>query len=206
MTDRIITLMRHGKVDGPAALYGHTDIALSSLGAMELQQSIAQVHRRNPVSQVISSPLIRCAIAAQEFAQQQQLPVQIIDDLKEMHFGAWDGIAFEQLDAQQWQQLNQFWETPAQAQAPGGESLQEFAARIINCWTKIADNTSAQHQLVLCHGGVIRILIAQLLGLDWHNPSLFRQLSIDYASHTRIEIAAHPAALPVIKYIGASHF
>lgn len=206
MSNRIITLIRHGKVDGPAALYGHTDIACSDEGVRELQHNIHQLHQRNPVTHIVCSPLVRCAKPAQEFSLAQQLPLQIIDELKEMHFGGWDGIPFDQFGDEHWLTLNQFWETPATAHAPDGETLQLFAERIIRSWKQIRENSSAAHQLVICHGGVIRIIIAHLLNLDWRNASLFRQLNIDYASHTRIEIAPHHNALPIVKYIGLNHF
>lgn len=194
--------MRHGKVDGPAALYGHTNIGCSADGLRELHNNITSLHQLNPISHIVSSPLIRCAIPAQEFSATQQLPLQIIDELKEMHFGCWDGIPFDQFGAEQWLTLNQFWETPTTAHAPDGETLEQFARRIIRSWEQIHTNITAEHQLVICHGGVIRIIIAHLLNLDWRNARLFRQLNIDYASNTRIEIATHQNALPVIKYIG----
>ena len=206
MSKRSISLIRHGTVDGPAALYGHTDIALSSAGSAELLAAINRLHQQQPITRIVSSPLLRCAAPAREIARIYQLPLCIIDDLKEMHFGEWDGIPFDQFDEHRWQALNQFWETPASAHSPAGESLQQFAERIIACWKSVVGNTDAEHQLVICHGGVIRILIAHLLQLDWRNANLFRQLSIDYASCTRVEIANHPAALPIVKYIGATTF
>jgi alpha-ribazole phosphatase len=202
VSNSIITLIRHGKVDGPAALYGHTDIAMSEAGAAELLCNIRHIHQQNPITHLVNSPLIRCAIPAQEFARHYELPLAIVDDLKEMHFGEWDGIPFEQFDEKRWQLLTHFWELPSKAHAPDGESLQAFAERIIACWKKIAANNHAAHQLVICHGGVIRIVIAYLLDLDWRNASLFRQLNIDYASHTRIELPIYENASPVIKYIG----
>lgn len=202
MNNRIITLIRHGKVNGPAALYGATDIAMSSTGADELQRNIERIHQQNPITHITSSPLVRCAMPAQFFAQQHQLPINIIDNLKEMHFGEWDGIPFESFNEHQWQSLNQFWETPSTAHRLDGESLQQFAERVMNCWTTIVENTAAKHQLVICHGGVIRIVIAHVLNLDWRNASLFRQLNIDYSSHTRIDIGDYENALPVIRYVG----
>lgn len=205
MSGRVITLIRHGKVDGPAALYGHTNIASSAEGLRELHTNIQQLHQLNPISHIVCSPLIRCAMPAQEFSSANNLPLQIIDELKEMHFGCWDGIPFDQFGDEHWLTLNQFWETPATAHAPDGETLQHFAERVIGSWKKIHTNITAEHQLVICHGGVIRIIIAHLLNLDWRNARLFRQLNIDYASHTRIEIATQQNALPVIKYIGLNH-
>lgn len=202
MNKRIITLVRHGKVEGPAALYGHTDIGLSHEGLSELQTTIRHVHQLNPITHILSSPLIRCAHPARAFSRISQLPLRILDDLKEMHFGDWDGIPFDEFSEEHWQALNRFWETPSTAQAPCGETLQSFAGRVIRGWQQIQDNKSAEHQLVICHGGVIRIIIAQLLNLDWANASLFRQLTIDYASNTRIEILNDADALPIIRYIG----
>lgn len=202
MSKRIITLIRHGAVDGPAALYGHTDIACSTQGLKELDHNIHALHQLTPVSHIVCSPLIRCAHPAKAFALAQQLPLQIIDELKEMNFGHWDGIPFDYFTEQHWQAISQFWETPATAHAPNGETLQDFAERVIRGWQKIHSETSSAHQLVICHGGVIRIIIAHILNLDWRNASLFRQLNIAYASQTRIEIADHPAALPSISYIG----
>jgi alpha-ribazole phosphatase len=205
VSNRIITLIRHGKVDGPTALYGHTDIPSSVDGIRELQNNIGHIHSKNPISHIVSSPLIRCAVPAREFSHTNHLPLHIADGLKEMHFGHWDGIPFEQFSDEYWQSLNRFWDTPASAHAPDGESLKEFAERVIHSWKNLEEK-SAQHQLVICHGGVIRIIIAHLLNLDWTNASLFRQLHIDYASHTQIEIAIHQNALPIVKYIGQNNF
>lgn len=204
MSHRIITLVRHGKVDAPAALYGHTDVNLSAEGAGDMQRVFQRIHHENPVTHVLGSPLVRCAQPAQLLAQAHQLPLQIVQGLKEMHFGDWDGIPFEQFTDADWNSLHDFWNTPATAHAPGGEFLEAFAQRVINAWQAIQNNGDAKHQLVVCHGGVIRIIIAHLLNLDWRNPGLFRQLTIDYASCTRIEIPEHPDAQAVIKYIGAS--
>lgn len=202
MNKRFITLLRHGKVDGPAALYGHTDIAMSTQGHAELFAAINAVHLQQPITHIASSPLMRCAQPAQEFSQATKLPLQIIDDLKEMFFGNWDGIAFDQFDQTHWPALHQFWDAPASAHAPAGETLQQFAGRIRRGWEAIANNTDAEHQLVICHGGVIRIIIALLLNMDWRNAALFKQLHIDYASHTRIELGDTAGSLPIIKWIG----
>lgn len=202
MSDRKITLVRHGRVNGKAALYGHTDIELSTQGKQDLHITLQRVHQDVAIERIVSSPLIRCAALATEFSFQHQIPLQIEPELMEMHFGNWDGIAFDEL-GDEWINLEIFWQSPHSAQPPGGEALNDFAQRVINAWELLLNNDGYQHQLLLCHGGVIRIIIAHILQLDWHNPALFRQLQIDYASHTRIEIGSHPNALPVIKWIAA---
>ena len=102
----------------------------------------------------------------------------------------------------EWKNIEAFWQSPHTMQPPEGESLTDFAARVIHSWESLIDNTKPGHKVIICHGGVIRILIAHLLQLDWRTPALFKQLHIDYASCTRIEIGHYDGALPIVKWIG----
>lgn len=201
MSNRLITLIRHGKVDGPAALYGRTDIALSDTGRTDLQRALKAIHQQTAIDQIVSSPLQRCASVAQEFSTQYELPLLIEPDLQEMNFGRWDGIAFDAL-GDEWDKLARFWDSPTTAQAPEGEALQDFAARVISAWQQLICSSTAAHQVIVCHGGVIRIIIAHILKLDVGTPSLFQQLQIDYASQSRISIGNYDQAQPVINHIG----
>ena len=107
MTSTLITLVRHGKVAGPAALYGKTDIALSTSGHSDLTRALNNLHTQNPITQLISSPKIRCLQVAQEFSTQQHIPLQTEDNLQEMNFGVWDGIPFDEL-GDEWKNIEAF--------------------------------------------------------------------------------------------------
>jgi len=203
MTSTIITLVRHGKVAGPAALYGRTDIALSAAGHNDLTRTLNNLHAQTPINHLISSPRIRCLDVAQEFSAQHKIPLRTEDNLQEMDFGIWDGMPFDEL-SDEWKNIEAFWESPHSMQPPKGESLTDFAARVITSWESLISNTKPGHHAIICHGGVIRILIAHILQLDWRNPALFKQLQIDYASCTRVEIGDYEKALPVVRWIGAS--
>jgi alpha-ribazole phosphatase len=202
MTSTIITLVRHGKVAGPAALYGRTDIPLSATGHSDLTRTLKNLHTQSPISQLITSPKVRCLQVAQEFSTQHNIPLRIEDNLHEMDFGIWDGVPFDAL-GDEWKNIEAFWDSPQNVKPPKGESLTDFATRVIQSWESLICNKKAGHKAVICHGGVIRILIAHILQLDWRNPALFKQLQIDYASQTRIEIGGYEGALPVVRWIGA---
>lgn len=197
---RVFTLVRHGKTTGAAGLYGSTDVPLSETGCKDLERTLIAIHKHTAINQIISSPLQRCTTVARAFAAQHSLPFTIEPDLQEMHFGIWDGVPFDEL-GDEWKNLENFWDSPNTLQPPQGESLTYFATRVINRWDALINNAGAGHQLIVCHGGVIRIIIAHILQLDWRNPSLFKQLHIDYASHTRIESGVYEQAQPVIKWI-----
>lgn len=202
MTAKTFTLLRHGKVNGLPALYGHTDIALSEQGYADLAAAIATTHARDPIDIIISSPLIRCAAVAHAFATEHKIPLQLEPQLKEMHFGHWDGVAFDHL-GDNWPELEAFWHSPSVIAPPAGETLEVFAQRVIQSWEWLAKNNSGQHQLIVCHGGVIRIILAHILQIDWRNASWFKQLHIAYSSSTRIEIDDHTGAQAQIKWIGS---
>lgn len=202
MTSTLITFVRHGKVAGPAALYGRTDIALSPAGHNDLTRRLNNLHAQTPINQLISSPRVRCLQVAQEFSTQYKIPLHTENNLQEMDFGIWDGIPFDEL-GDEWKNIEAFWESPHSMQPPEGESLTDFAARVISSWESLIANKKPGHEVIICHGGVIRILIAHILKLDWRNPALFKQLQIDYASCTRVEIGGYEKALPVIRWIGS---
>ena len=203
MSTKTFTLLRHGKVNGEPALYGHTDIALSAQGYSDLQNAIEKIHAQLTVDCIITSPLIRCATLAQEFSTQHKIPLQLESQLKEMHFGTWDGVPFDHTN-NTWQQLEVFWNSPFLTHPPEGETLAFFAQRVIQAWEILIQKNSGQHHLIVCHGGVIRIILAHILQIDWRNANLFKQLHIDYASTTRIEIVDNEGALPIVKWIGVS--
>jgi len=204
VSNRIITLIRHGKVNGPAALYGATDIPLSATGHSDLTSTLQHLHSHSPINHLISSPRIRCLQVAQAFSAQNKIPLHVDDNFQEMDFGIWDGVPFDEL-GDEWNNIEAFWHSPHSMHPPQGESLTDFAARVISSWESLMNNPKPGHNAIICHGGVIRILIAHILQLDWRNPALFKQLQIDYASCTRIEIGDYDKTLPVIKWIGARY-
>jgi alpha-ribazole phosphatase len=140
---------------------------------------------------------------AQSFARAHELRLQFEPELREMNFGQWDGIAFDAMPPEQWQQLENFWQQPAQVTPPQGETLQLFQRRVVRAWERMCAHNPGEHQLVICHGGVIRIILAHILGLDYTSPQLFQQLHLGYTSHSRIELGSHPQAQPLVKWIGA---
>ncbi|MCF2949867.1 alpha-ribazole phosphatase family protein [Paraglaciecola aquimarina] len=193
-----IDLLRHGSIDGPPALYGRTDVCLSEQG---LKQMFRQVRQLAFPDNIISSPLRRCKEFAQEMARDHQLPLHLEDDLRECDFGAWDGIKFDDT-SQQWPLMTSFWQDPSHNTPPKGESLQDFHQRVVNAWNKLTKQFSQEYSLVVCHGGVIRQILAHLLPVDWQDGDWYSQLNIGYASLTRITIADFAGAKPSVNFVG----
>ena len=120
-------LIRHGQIDGPPALYGRTDVALSRDGWQQMLQQTSHLH---DLDNIISSPLRRCQNFAQELASDHELSLQIEAGIQECDFGEWDGIKFDD-HSQQWPLMTSFWQDPDHNTPPQGESLETFHNRVI---------------------------------------------------------------------------
>jgi alpha-ribazole phosphatase len=191
-------LLRHGKVDGVPALYGRTDVPLSRSGWEQMQR---QTHRLEQLDNVISSPLRRCKDFAKEIASDHGLKLQIESDIQECDFGEWDGIEFDDY-SQQWPLMTSFWQEPNQNTPPQGESLETFHNRVVTSWQSLCERHSGKSNLLVCHGGVIRQILAHILPTDWRSGDWYSQLQIGHASLTRIIIPAYPEAKPSVAFIG----
>jgi len=86
-------LIRHGLPDFPGGkgmCIGTTDIPMGEAG---LAQAFEMAKKLPPITAVFSSPLIRAVQTAEAIG----IPVTILDDLREMHAGEWDGLNFDQI-------------------------------------------------------------------------------------------------------------
>lgn len=194
-------LFRHGEVEGAGqALCGHTDVPLSSNG---WQQMRAQAEFFPPLDQVISSPLIRCADFARELAASHSVSCAVQPGFQECDFGDWDGVPFAAM-SDQWAALEAFWASPATVTPPSGEALKEMFQRVQSHWLDLLSEWQGKTLVLVTHGGVIRIILALILQLDWKNPRLYSQLKIPYASVCQITQGSHSGSVPVVETIGWS--
>lgn len=201
MSERLILdLLRHGACDDGAIYRGRTDSALSSLGWSQLNSAFEGcVTDQEPYQALYSSPLQRCRLPAQKLAEQLRLPLQVDDRLQELDFGDWDGLQCQQVWQQQQSKVLAFWSDPLANPPPGGEPLgllQQRLDQMLQLWLqqwlkeRVDGGMPERRMLCLTHGGVIRTLVSQLLGLPL---SAGQQLSLDYASLTRVELYPAPA-------------
>jgi alpha-ribazole phosphatase len=196
--DTVFDLMRHGQIDGPPALYGRTDVVLSRDGWAQMQNQTGRLYN---LQNIISSPLRRCQDFAKKLASDHQLTLQIESDMQECDFGEWDGIKFND-HSQQWPLMTSFWQDPDHKIPPQGESLDNFHDRVITSWQSLCEQHRGQNNLLICHGGVIRQILAHILPSDWRSGEWYSQLQIGHASLTRVIIPAHPDAKPSVAFIG----
>lgn len=173
VNDLVISLFRHGLTEANErkAYIGWTDEPLSTRGRRNLLRKDETLRE---MDLIISSPLQRCTMTAKLlFPGQSPL---IIDELKEIHFGAWEGMTYEQLQHHEsyrkW--LTNIFTEPIEA----GETYDTFSERINTGFKKINKiiiEEQRQHIAIVTHGGVIRHVLHTIYPyeksfFDWHIP------------------------------------
>jgi len=159
-----LVLIRHPEVAIEAGVcYGQTDVPLQR-DARELASALtARMTALNVPACVDgwhASPLRRCASLAHALAVDPHIDAR----LSEMHFGAWEGRAWDAID----RALIDAWAGDIEYARPhGGESLAQFAQRVIGWFESTCVDRQAVH--VIAHAGVVRVLAAHLLGIAREN-------------------------------------
>ncbi len=186
-----IDLLRHGECEDGQIFRGRTDSALTDTGWQQMQQAVDDLIEettKTPWQTIISSPLQRCALFSEQLASKHQLPLTIDSNLQEMDFGDWDGQLIDRVFEHNKDQIERFWQDPESYTPPNGEPLTEFKQRLQNTWVRLLEQHCGQHLLLVCHGGVIRTLIGELLHMPSH---ALPKLSVAYGGVTRIQIHHH---------------
>ncbi|MHC8334987.1 alpha-ribazole phosphatase family protein [Pseudomonas sp. LB3P25] len=157
-----LDLLRHGETELGGGLRGSLDDALTEKGWAQMRAAVVE---QGPWDRLISSPLQRCARFAEELGEQLGLPVQLDKDLQELHFGAWEGQSAAALMDTDAEALGLFWADPYSFTPPQGEPVVDFSTRVLAAVERLHAAYAGERVLLISHGGVMRLLLAQARGL-----------------------------------------
>ena len=181
MPTTVLDFLRHGEPVGGRRYRGQRDDPLSDKGWAQMR---AACRDRNDWQHVVSSPLARCAAFAQELAERRGLPLAFDVRLQEIGFGIWEGKTRDELEAADPGCVARFKAAPLAHRPPGAEELEAFQARVRAAWREWAARHAGECLLVVCHAGVIRMVVADVLGLP---PENAYRLEVASAALTRVE-------------------
>lgn len=181
-----LQLLRHGitqaNLDG--RYIGTTDTPLCSEGTAELYSKIEK-YEYPYVQRVYSSPLKRCLQTAGVIYP--NAPVVIVDELKEMDFGAFENKKAEELVGDP--DFRKFMQGGINNPPPEGESMQSVVERCYTALAKIIGNMMSEgltNCAVMTHGGIIMNMLS-CFGMPKLDPS---QLSCDFGEGFEILVSA----------------
>lgn len=104
--------------------------------------------------------------------------------LRELHFGRWEGLSYEECLAMDAEPLQAWIDQPTRNAPPGGEAFGDFSRRVDAAMDALP---AAGRALVIAHAGPIRRVLTRAVGLEWSQVVLF-QLSPAGITH----LALHP--------------
>lgn len=167
-------LVRHGQTawNAEERAQGHTDIPLDATGVAQAQR-LSQLFAPGDLDLVLTSDLQRSRHTAEAVASAVDAPLESTPLLRERTFGEWEGLPYKEVGIR-------FGKTASEAGLrslyeacpPGGESLQMAWDRVREVTLRLA--TMPENALVVSHGGVCALMLAQLIRGDLDTSRAFR--------------------------------
>ncbi len=183
MTATWVDLIRHGEPQGGKRFRGWRDELLSKTGWTQMR---AAVSADDEWDVIVTSPLKRCRDFAEWFAQERNLPLQVMPGFKEVSFGDWEGRTADAIEAEEPGAVSRFWNDPIHNTPPNGEPFAKFDARIGEAWRTLLAEQAGKHVLLVCHGGVVRSLLARVTGIPLERS--FATIVAGFACRSRIRV------------------
>lgn len=171
--------VRHGQTlwNSSGRYQGATDVPLSEIGKEQAEKAAAwfrDVH----LDAVYSSDLSRAKDTAETIARTKGLSVSLHPGLREISFGDWEGLTYDEIEARWSGGIEAMYNHPATVRISGGESFGDVEKRTMAAMKDIiaevgmGDNgrgdeweENGKTVLIVSHGGALRTIFCGLLGI-----------------------------------------
>jgi probable phosphoglycerate mutase len=166
-----ILLVRHGESAAmpaggggfPTTASGQADPDLAPAGREQAVLVSARLAKAGLEALYVSS-LRRTQQTVAPLVEQTDLKPIILEDLREIELGEWEGGEFRRLANNKDPRMMRLLRNGDWSQVPGAEDAKAFAERVRRAITRIAAEHPNQRVAVICHGGVIGQVIALASG------------------------------------------
>src|SRR5512136_1663215 len=187
-------LIRHGETEWnkQRRIQGcRSDARLSQKG-LEQADRVASAVQRERIDAIYCSPLKRASETAQIVADACKLPVQVVNELREIDAGELDGLFERELTGayeRAWKELRQ---GNASTPLPGGGSLQDLQRRTSWAIDRILERRIDGGVVVVAHLLANLVIVCQALGINLGQIARLRQAP---ASITTLEMTTQGSSL-----------
>ena len=190
-------IVRHGETpwNVERRIQGWRDIELNENGRLQanqlaerLSQSTRDLNPYWPVHAIYSSDLARARATAQAVADSLNLPLGLVDGVRERNYGILEGVQFDNMHEDH-PEVARVWQSrDPDGIIPEGETLRQFHARVTQTLESLAAKHQQQRVLLVTHGGAMDIIWRAATGEPIEAP---RRVVMLNASINRIQITAH---------------
>lgn len=150
-------LTRHGQTEWnkKGLLQGSKDSVLTELGIKQAKR-LKERLKDEKIDIIYSSPLKRAFQTAEIISN--NVKIRIDCQLKEMHFGEWEGLTHEEIRKMS-SQYDLFWTKPHLYLASSGDSFDVFKERVIGSLRNIIHHNKNKNVLIVAHAVVIKQIL-----------------------------------------------
>lgn len=198
VTPTRLLLVRHAEVEVRyhKIFGGKIDMNLSPRGH-EQAHILAKFLRTKKFNAIYASPMKRVQQTLAPLLTNGAPPQTIMPDLREVDFGDWTGLNWEQV-CEKFKLLTHEWlDHIERGVAPNGENGPQFRARVEPCLREIIKKHPGEIVGIFCHGGVIRMILAILLKIPLARTNMFE---IEYAGTTQIALLPNHAEIELLNF------
>ena len=172
MTDQPtrLYLVRHGElVTSKEWRYvGQLDVELNETGKKQVKKLSNRLSSEK-IDKIFSSDLNRTIESANIIGKKLLIVNEPISEFREINLGVWEGLTLDEIDLRFPGDLLKRSEDVKGFRVIDGESFSDVNKRVMPKLMEIIKDNSGKRILVVAHGGINRIIIADALGLSINN-------------------------------------
>jgi alpha-ribazole phosphatase/probable phosphoglycerate mutase len=163
-------LVRHGQITNfsEGRFNGHTDVDITELGIRQMEIIAARL-KNEKLAGVYCSNLIRTKKGAEIIAEPHGLIPKQYSNLSELNAGLWEGLNMEEIEERFPGALNERGRRIVDYRIPEGESIGDLAGRVIPALKEILNVNHGESVVLIAHGGVNRVILADAMKLNLIN-------------------------------------
>jgi alpha-ribazole phosphatase len=159
-----VIFIRHGQTEWNVTgrYQGQSDVKLTEEGKKQAEK-LADNFPVAKVDAVYASDLCRAMVTAETIAAKFGLKVQAEPAFRELSFGDWEGLTYQQI-VDKWEEaMANFLQHPDILEIPGGESFPAVQQRAMKRLNELIEKHDGQTIVVVAHGAVLRTMLTAAL-------------------------------------------
>jgi broad specificity phosphatase PhoE len=163
----------------------------------EQAAALAAHLRRRTINAIYASPMRRAQQTLAPLASHCASPAGEVPGFREVDFGDWTGLTWEQVHSRYQVSAFEWLDMIHRAAIANAENGETFRGRVEPPLRRIVEEHAGQTVTIVCHGGVIRMMLSILLELPLPKLASFE---IDYASLTQVERHTHRNEVTLLNF------
>ena len=195
-----VIFIRHGQTEWNVTgrYQGQSDVKLTEEGRKQAEK-LADNFPVAKVDAIYASDLCRAMVTAETIAKKFGLKVQAEPAFRELSFGDWEGLTYQQI-VDKWEEaMANFLQHPDILEIPGGESFPAVQQRAMKRLNELIEKHDGQTSVVVAHGAVLRTMLTAALHMPLQYLWSIRQFN------TAVNIVRYDAdANPTVELLNST--